>query len=526
MSARRSAPRVGYFAFCIAAALVIAALPPTAPARLQRGVRRHRHRAGVRARLRVPVRDALPRHPQRGQRTAVRQLPRHHRRRRSWSLARRRPSPPSAVLAAIGRPLLFASIDPDVAAARGVPVRAAVGRLPRAARPRRGRGQPDHRLAARVRAARRARRHRPGAHRPTRAARPGVTVVARPGRHLGWARASPTTRRTRSGSGSPPSPSPPTSPPAITCRVAPGRRTRPRSSRPRMTSPLSWPRARATCFAHPFMRNAFLAGTAIALAAGLVGYFLVLRSQVFTGDALSHVAFTGALAALAVRHRRPPRPVRRHHRGRRTSSALLGPLAAAPTTSSSAACSPGSSASACCSCRSTRHPAAPRNGAAGVNVLFGSIFGLNARPDARVAVVIGAGVVVAMLRDRPAAAVRQPRRGRRRRPRRPGARARLRVPRPRRRSPPPRPPRPSARCCCSACSPRRPAPPSGSPTRPYRALRAVRRPRRRRDVDRPHHQLPRPQASRPASPSSPPPPPRTSPLSSSAADISGRCPVS
>jgi zinc/manganese transport system permease protein len=50
---------------------------------------------------------------------------------------------------------------------------------------------------------------------------------------------------------------------------------------------------------HPFMLHAFLAGTAVALAAGLVGYFLVLRAQVFTADALSHVAFTGALAALA-----------------------------------------------------------------------------------------------------------------------------------------------------------------------------------------------------------------------------------
>jgi zinc/manganese transport system permease protein len=50
---------------------------------------------------------------------------------------------------------------------------------------------------------------------------------------------------------------------------------------------------------HPFLRHAFLAGTAIALAAGLVGYFVVLRQQVFTGDALSHVAFTGALGALA-----------------------------------------------------------------------------------------------------------------------------------------------------------------------------------------------------------------------------------
>jgi zinc/manganese transport system permease protein len=53
-------------------------------------------------------------------------------------------------------------------------------------------------------------------------------------------------------------------------------------------------------FAHPFMQYAFLAGTAVALAAGLVGYFLVLRAQVFTGDALSHVSFTGALAALAL----------------------------------------------------------------------------------------------------------------------------------------------------------------------------------------------------------------------------------
>src|SRR5256885_1260955 len=52
-------------------------------------------------------------------------------------------------------------------------------------------------------------------------------------------------------------------------------------------------------FDHEFMRNAFLAGTPIALACGLVGYFVVLRAQVFAGDALSHVAFAGALAAAA-----------------------------------------------------------------------------------------------------------------------------------------------------------------------------------------------------------------------------------
>jgi zinc/manganese transport system permease protein len=48
-----------------------------------------------------------------------------------------------------------------------------------------------------------------------------------------------------------------------------------------------------------YLGTALVAGTGIALACGLVGYFLVLRAQVFTGDALSHVAFTGALAALA-----------------------------------------------------------------------------------------------------------------------------------------------------------------------------------------------------------------------------------
>jgi zinc/manganese transport system permease protein len=47
-----------------------------------------------------------------------------------------------------------------------------------------------------------------------------------------------------------------------------------------------------------FLLRAALAGTCIALAAGLCGYFVVLRNQVFASDALGHVAFTGALGAL------------------------------------------------------------------------------------------------------------------------------------------------------------------------------------------------------------------------------------
>jgi zinc/manganese transport system permease protein len=50
---------------------------------------------------------------------------------------------------------------------------------------------------------------------------------------------------------------------------------------------------------HAFIQHALVAGVPIAAAAGLAGYLLVVRSQIFSGDALSHVAFTGALGALA-----------------------------------------------------------------------------------------------------------------------------------------------------------------------------------------------------------------------------------
>lgn len=50
-------------------------------------------------------------------------------------------------------------------------------------------------------------------------------------------------------------------------------------------------------FAHDFVRNAYLAGTFIGLACGTAGWFVVLRGQLFAGDALTHVAFVGAIAA-------------------------------------------------------------------------------------------------------------------------------------------------------------------------------------------------------------------------------------
>ncbi|MDN7674334.1 metal ABC transporter permease [Burkholderia oklahomensis] len=50
-------------------------------------------------------------------------------------------------------------------------------------------------------------------------------------------------------------------------------------------------------FEYEFMVNAFAAAGIVAVLAGIVGYFLVLRGQTFAGHALSHVGFTGATGA-------------------------------------------------------------------------------------------------------------------------------------------------------------------------------------------------------------------------------------
>ncbi len=51
-------------------------------------------------------------------------------------------------------------------------------------------------------------------------------------------------------------------------------------------------------FKYVFMRNAFEAGTIVAIVAGLVGYFVVLRGLSFAGHSLSHTGFAGATGAI------------------------------------------------------------------------------------------------------------------------------------------------------------------------------------------------------------------------------------
>ena len=53
-------------------------------------------------------------------------------------------------------------------------------------------------------------------------------------------------------------------------------------------------------FQYAFMQHAYTAGAIVAIVAGVVGYFVVLRSLSFAGHALSHIGFAGATGAVAL----------------------------------------------------------------------------------------------------------------------------------------------------------------------------------------------------------------------------------
>lgn len=54
----------------------------------------------------------------------------------------------------------------------------------------------------------------------------------------------------------------------------------------------------ATMWQYDFMRHAFEAGTIVAIVAGIIGYFIVLRRSSFAAHALSHIGFAGAAGAV------------------------------------------------------------------------------------------------------------------------------------------------------------------------------------------------------------------------------------
>jgi zinc/manganese transport system permease protein len=56
----------------------------------------------------------------------------------------------------------------------------------------------------------------------------------------------------------------------------------------------------AALFQYQFMDNAYMAGTVVAIVAGAIGYFVVLRSSAFAAHALSHIGFAGATGAVVL----------------------------------------------------------------------------------------------------------------------------------------------------------------------------------------------------------------------------------
>ena len=197
-----------------------------------------------------------------------------------------------AFFAVAGRPLLYSSIDEPAADARGVPVRllhvaflVVLGLAVAATAQITGVLLVFALLVAPAAAAQQL-----TARIPLSLA---LTVAVRAGDHLDRADARLLRQLLASASTSRRSPSRSTSSAAAAAQPSSGCTSGRRARQPRAR------RRRPAVFAHEFIRNALLAGTPIALACGAVGYFVVLRAQVFAGDALSHVAFTGALAAAA-----------------------------------------------------------------------------------------------------------------------------------------------------------------------------------------------------------------------------------
>ncbi len=145
---------------------------------------------------------------------------------------------------------------------------------------------------------------------------------------------------------------------------------------------------------YDFMRYAFQAGTVIALVAGVVSYFILLRHQAFAGEALSHVAFAGALGAavlgvnlllglfgvtVAVALGMGLLGERARARDVAIGTVLAWVLGVGVFFLSIYTSTVSGS-----------------NGAIGVNVLFGTIFGLTAQ-QATLAVWIGAGALALLL---------------------------------------------------------------------------------------------------------------------------------
>jgi zinc/manganese transport system permease protein len=149
-----------------------------------------------------------------------------------------------------------------------------------------------------------------------------------------------------------------------------------------------------------FMRQAFFAGTILSLVTGLVGYFVVLRHQAFAGEALSDVAFTGALGGAAFG---------------------INPLASLLVTTIAAAVAMGGfgerlrgrdvaigtvlawvlGLGVLFLSLFTTQASGTGTGFSGVTVLFGNILGISVQQTQAIALVSGGAILVLLLIGRP-----------------------------------------------------------------------------------------------------------------------------
>jgi zinc/manganese transport system permease protein len=145
---------------------------------------------------------------------------------------------------------------------------------------------------------------------------------------------------------------------------------------------------------HAFVQNALLAGSAIALASGTLGWFVVLRAELFAADALAHVAFVGAIAAVVLGL---DERIGLFALTLASAAALtiLGPRARADdvVVGISFAWILGIGILLITLLASSSHAG---NGISAVNTLFGSIYSLTAGAS-RAAAAVGIGVLVATL---------------------------------------------------------------------------------------------------------------------------------
>jgi zinc/manganese transport system permease protein len=150
---------------------------------------------------------------------------------------------------------------------------------------------------------------------------------------------------------------------------------------------------------YDFMRYAFLAGTAMAVLGGLASYFVVLRRLAFAGEALSHVAFAAALGSVlmgidpllglfaitaVVAVGMGALGERARARDEAIGTVLAWVLGLGALLLSIYAQGSGAA-----------------NSQIGVNVLFGSIFGVELRQAQEAVVVAAAAVAVLLLIARP-----------------------------------------------------------------------------------------------------------------------------